>query len=294
MRRTRAPPIDDRYEILEVWRRPLRGDARRRRAGAGEGRGRRLRARGVRGRRQHAPGRPPRARCSTRPTCSPASRSPRPTGSRPCSRSAADRVEDAESLLFDLRVPVNLAWREVELASEVIEPGGLRSAPLVPWEPEAESTGAGALRDRHLHPRLRPPGRRAAAPGPRRGALLGGGRLGGPPGRARRAQPHAAALPRRQPRGGAAAHRGGPGQPRQAPRGRRPDDEARETGDRPARLGALAPARDAAALPAAAADAPARRREPAAHRAAADRLQPRLGGRPAGDDGRRAPAPHAR
>ena len=37
--------------------------------------------------------------------------------------SAADRVEDAESLLFDLRVPVNLAWREVELASEVVEPG---------------------------------------------------------------------------------------------------------------------------------------------------------------------------
>ena len=52
--------------------------------------------------------------------------------------SAADRVEDAESLLFDLRVPVDLAWREVELASEVVEPGGLRSAPLVPWEPEAE------------------------------------------------------------------------------------------------------------------------------------------------------------
>ena len=38
--------------------------------------------------------------------------------------SAADRVEDAESLLFDLRVPVDLAWREVELASEVVEPGG--------------------------------------------------------------------------------------------------------------------------------------------------------------------------
>ncbi len=50
--------------------------------------------------------------------------------------STADRVEDAESLLFDLRVPVDLAWREVELASEVVEPGGLRSAPLVPWEPE--------------------------------------------------------------------------------------------------------------------------------------------------------------
>jgi hypothetical protein len=52
-------------------------------------------------------------------------------------------VEDAESLLFDLRVPVDLAWREVELASEVIEPGGLRSAPLVPWEPDAESATPG-------------------------------------------------------------------------------------------------------------------------------------------------------
>ena len=54
--------------------------------------------------------------------------------------SAADKVEDAESLLFDLRVPVDLAWREVELASEVVEPGGLRSAPLVPWEPDEGAT----------------------------------------------------------------------------------------------------------------------------------------------------------
>ncbi len=50
--------------------------------------------------------------------------------------SAAEGVEDAENLLFDLRVPVDLAWRDVDLASEVIEPGGLRSAPLVPWSPE--------------------------------------------------------------------------------------------------------------------------------------------------------------
>ncbi len=57
--------------------------------------------------------------------------------------SAAERVEDAESLLFDLRVPVDLAWREVDLASEVVEPGGLRSQPLVPWEPEAESATPG-------------------------------------------------------------------------------------------------------------------------------------------------------
>jgi hypothetical protein len=57
--------------------------------------------------------------------------------------SAAERVEDAESLLFDLRVPVDLAWRDVDLASEVVEPGGLRSQPLVPWEPEAESATPG-------------------------------------------------------------------------------------------------------------------------------------------------------
>lgn len=49
---------------------------------------------------------------------------------------AADRVEDAESLLFDLRVPVDQAWRGVELASEVVEPGGLRSSALVSWDPQ--------------------------------------------------------------------------------------------------------------------------------------------------------------
>ena len=47
--------------------------------------------------------------------------------------SAADTTESAENLLFDLRVPVELTWRDVELACEVIEPGGFRSAPLVPW-----------------------------------------------------------------------------------------------------------------------------------------------------------------
>lgn len=56
--------------------------------------------------------------------------------------SAAERVEDAESLLFDLRVPVDQAWRDVELAAEVVEPGGLRSLPLVPWEPEEGAPGA--------------------------------------------------------------------------------------------------------------------------------------------------------
>jgi len=56
--------------------------------------------------------------------------------------SGAERVEDAENLLFDLRVPVDLAWREVELASEVVEPGGLRSAPLTPWEPEGVASSS--------------------------------------------------------------------------------------------------------------------------------------------------------
>jgi len=56
--------------------------------------------------------------------------------------SAAERGEDAENLLFDLRVPVDLAWREVELASEVVEPGGLRSAPLTPWEPEGVASSS--------------------------------------------------------------------------------------------------------------------------------------------------------
>ena len=50
--------------------------------------------------------------------------------------SVAENTEDAENLLFDLRVPVELTWRDVELAPEVVEPGGIRSAPLVPWAPE--------------------------------------------------------------------------------------------------------------------------------------------------------------
>lgn len=48
---------------------------------------------------------------------------------------AADRVEDAEGLLFDLRVPVDQTWRGLDLAPEVVEPGGLRSGPLIDWEP---------------------------------------------------------------------------------------------------------------------------------------------------------------
>jgi hypothetical protein len=49
--------------------------------------------------------------------------------------SAAGRVEDAEGLLFELRIPVELTWRDIDLAPEVVEPGGVRSAPLIPWEP---------------------------------------------------------------------------------------------------------------------------------------------------------------
>jgi hypothetical protein len=45
------------------------------------------------------------------------------------------RAEDAEALLFDLRVPVDLEWRDIDLSSVVVEPGGVRSTPLVPWDP---------------------------------------------------------------------------------------------------------------------------------------------------------------
>ncbi len=49
--------------------------------------------------------------------------------------STSEDAADADGLLFDLRVPVDLTWRDIELAPEVIEWAGLRSAPLVPWEP---------------------------------------------------------------------------------------------------------------------------------------------------------------
>jgi len=49
--------------------------------------------------------------------------------------SAASHADEAEELLFDLRVPVDLTWRDIDLAAEVIEPEGLRSGPLVSWEP---------------------------------------------------------------------------------------------------------------------------------------------------------------
>lgn len=134
--------IDDRFEILEVWRRPLRGDA-----SAAVRVLAKIEA-GAYGPEEYAVG------ISTRPDAHLApllDEADLFTGLSFAEAhwvaavlaSAADRVEDAESLLFDLRVPVDLAWREVELASEVIEPGGLRSAPLVPWEPDAESNTPG-------------------------------------------------------------------------------------------------------------------------------------------------------
>ena len=132
--------VDDRFEILEVWRRPLRGDAS---AAV------RVLAKveaGAYGPEEYAVGISTRADAQLSPLLDEADLF---TGLSFAEAhwvaavlaSAADRVEDAESLLFDLRVPVDLAWREVELASEVVEPGGLRSAPLVPWEPEEVGTG---------------------------------------------------------------------------------------------------------------------------------------------------------
>ena len=193
--------IDDRFEILEVWRRPLIGD------GSAAVRVLAKVEAGAYGPEEYAVG------ISTRPDAQLApllDEADLFTGLSFAEAhwvaavlaSAAERVEDAESLLFDLRVPVDLAWRDVELASEVVEPGGLRSAPLVPWEPDAESSTPGALRDRDVHARLRPPGRGAAAAGPRRGAVLGRGRRGRPPRRAGRAEPHPAAAPRGEPGGG--------------------------------------------------------------------------------------------
>lgn len=135
-------PIDDRFEILEVWRRPLRGDA-----SAAVRVLAKIEA-GAYGPEEYAVGISTRPDAQLSPLLDEADLF---TGLSFAEAhwvaavlaSAADRVEDAESLLFDLRVPVDLAWREVELASEVIEPGGLRSSPLVPWEPDAESNTPG-------------------------------------------------------------------------------------------------------------------------------------------------------
>ena len=57
--------------------------------------------------------------------------------------SAAERADEAESLLFDLRVPVDLTWRDHDLAAEVIEPDGIQSQALIPWRPEGDDVPAG-------------------------------------------------------------------------------------------------------------------------------------------------------
>ncbi len=218
--------VDDRFEILEVWRRPLRGDAS---AAV------RVLAKveaGAYGPEEYAVGISTRADAQLSPLLDEADLF---TGLSFAEAhwvaavlaSAADRVEDAESLLFDLRVPVDLAWREVELASEVVEPGGLRSAPLVPWEPEG-GTGPSryaiatyTLDCGHQAVELLRQDPDAAPFWVEDGS-------GGPPGRPRRAQPDAAALRRRQPRGRPRDHRGGAGEPRPPPGRRR-----RRRGPRP-------------------------------------------------------------
>ncbi|MGD9694410.1 MAG: hypothetical protein AB7V42_01985 [Thermoleophilia bacterium] len=132
---------DDRYEILEVWRRPLLGDG-----GAAVRVLAKIEA-GAYGPEEYAVGISTRPEAQLAPLLDEADLF---TGLSFAEAhwvaavlaSAADRVEDAEALLFDLRVPVDLAWRDVELASEVVEPGGLRSGPLVSWEPEG-GTGSG-------------------------------------------------------------------------------------------------------------------------------------------------------
>lgn len=127
--------MDERYEILEVWRRPLRGES---------GAAVRVLAKveaGAYGPEEYAVGVTTRPEAQLSPLLDEADLF---TGLSFAEAhwvaavlaSAAEGVEDAENLLFDLRVPVDLAWRDIELASEVIEPGGLRSAPLVPWSPE--------------------------------------------------------------------------------------------------------------------------------------------------------------
>lgn len=131
---------DPRYEILEVWRRPLRDDS----ATAV-----RVLARveaGAYGPEEYAVG------VSTDPDSvfDPASEETDVFSGLTFAEahwvaaviaSAAQESADAESLLFDLRVPVDLEWRDVDLASVVVEPGGVRSTPLVPWEPPGTPTG---------------------------------------------------------------------------------------------------------------------------------------------------------
>ncbi len=56
---------------------------------------------------------------------------------------AADRGGEAENRVYERGGQVELGGGGGERASGVIEPGGLRSAPLVPWEPEGETPAPG-------------------------------------------------------------------------------------------------------------------------------------------------------
>ena len=244
-------PIDDRFEILEVWRRPLRGDA----AAAV-----RVLAKveaGAYGPEEYAVG------ISTAPRRPPVAAAGR---GRPVHRPVVRRGP--------------LGGRR---AGERRRPGGGRREPAVrparAGRPGLARGGAGVGGDRARRPALgarwcrgsrRASHRRRARyaiatytldcghqavellrQDPDARALLGGGRRGGPPGRARRAQPHAPALPRGQPRGG----------PADLSRRRRPTSPSTPTTTtrtttrgamvRLDRLGALAPDGAAAAVPAA-------------------------------------------
>jgi hypothetical protein len=125
---------DPRFEILEVWRRPLgeHGDAAVRVLARVEA--------GAYGPEEYAVG------VSTDPDSvfDPASEETDVFSGLTFAEahwvaaviaSNERRPEDAENLLFDLRVPVDLEWRDIDLSSVVVEPGGVRSTPLVPWAP---------------------------------------------------------------------------------------------------------------------------------------------------------------
>ncbi len=135
--------MDDRYEIIEVWRRPLRGEPR---AAV------RVLAKtesGAAGPEEYAVGLSTLAEAQLLPMLDDADLF---TGLSFAEAhwlaavidGASETVEDAEHLLFDLRVPVDLTWRDVDLQSEVIEPGGVRSQPLLSWRPAGTDIPVGA------------------------------------------------------------------------------------------------------------------------------------------------------
>jgi hypothetical protein len=132
------PTIDDRYEILEIWRESLRSEP-----GAAVRVLAKAEAGGI-GPEDYAVGVTTRADAQLSPMLDEGELFTGLTYAEAhwvaaVLAHAADRVEEAEDLLFALRVPVDLSWRDVDLAPEVVEPGGVRSAPLLPWEPDGLS-----------------------------------------------------------------------------------------------------------------------------------------------------------